>query len=227
MRTRTFVFSFVVHTLVIGAAMVVRLFAAAELPPPPQNTMFAMVASELPEVQPPPVRTARTSSTPAVNNDAARLGEPDSIAPEIFVPFDIAPTGADTIIGAVGDPAGDVGVPPPPPAPRAVVPLPPVVRVGGVVRAPQKVHHIAPSYPPIAQAAKISGVWAAVFSRAVGSAPFAISIPTIASPPTAAAAKCSAVAPLLVVRAVASAPASSSTRTTSAWPARAATWSGV
>ena len=158
MRTRTFVFSFVVHTLVIGAAMVVRLFAAAELPPPPQNTMFAMVASELPEVQPPPVRTPRTSSTPAVNNDAAPLGEPDSIAREIFVPFDIAPAGTDTIIGAVGDPAGDVGVPPPPPAPRAVVPLPPVVRVGGVVRAPQKVHHIAPSYPPIAQAAKISGV---------------------------------------------------------------------
>jgi protein TonB len=157
MRTRTFVFSFVVHTLVIGAAMVVRLFAATELPPPPQNTMFAMVASELPEVQPPPVRTTRASSTPAVNNDAAPLGEPDSIAPEIFVPFDIAPTGTDRIIGAVGDPAGDVGVPPPPPAPRAVVPLPPV-RVGGVVRAPQKVHHVAPSYPPIAQAAKISGV---------------------------------------------------------------------
>jgi protein TonB len=157
MRTRTFVFSFVVHTLVIGAAMVVRLFAATELPPPPQNTMFAMVASELPEVQASPVRTTRTSSTPAVNNDAVPLREPDSIAPEIFVPFDIAPTGTDRIIGAVGDPAGDVGVPPPPPAPRAVVPLPPV-RVGGVVRAPQKVHHVAPSYPPIAQAAKISGV---------------------------------------------------------------------
>ena len=157
MRTRTFVFSFVVHTLVIGAAMVVRLFAATELPPPPQNTMFAMVASELPEVQPPPVRTTRTSATPAVNNDAAPLGEPDSIAPEIFVPFDTAPTGTDTIIGAPGDPVGDVGVAPPPPALRPAVPLPPV-RVGSVLRAPQKVHHVAPSYPPIAQAAKISGV---------------------------------------------------------------------
>jgi periplasmic protein TonB len=42
-------------------------------------------------------------------------------------------------------------------APRAPAPPPPM-RVGGVVRAPQKVHHVAPSYPAIAQQAKISGV---------------------------------------------------------------------
>lgn len=158
MRTRTFVFSFVVHAVVIGAAMVVRLFATTDLPAPPQNTMFAMVSAEVPEVQPPPpIRTARTTPAPAVNPDAAPLTEPDSIAPEPLVPFDAAPVGADAIIGTPGDPAGEPFVIAPPPPPRPPAPLPPV-RVGSVIRRPQKMHHVAPSYPPIAQAAKISGV---------------------------------------------------------------------
>jgi protein TonB len=159
MRTRTFVFSFVVHAAVIGAAMVGRLVAATDLPVPPHNTMFAMVSADVPEVQPPPpAQTARPASAPVVNPDAAPLREPDSIAPEPLVPFDTAPIGADAIIGTPGDPAGEPFViAPPPPAARPPAPLPPM-RVGGVVRAPQKVHHVAPSYPPIAQAARISGI---------------------------------------------------------------------
>lgn len=157
MRTRTFVLSFVVHVVVVGAAMVGRLFAATDLPVPPHTTMFAMVSADVPQVQPPPpTRTARAAPAPA-NPDAAPLTEPDSIAPEPLVPFDAAPIGADAIIGAPGDPAGEAFVfAPPPPAPRPPAPLPPM-RVGGVVRPPQKVHHVAPSYPPIAQAARISG----------------------------------------------------------------------
>ena len=159
MRTRTFVFSFVVHSVVIGAAMAARLLAATDLPVPPHNTMFAMVSPDVPEVQPPPpIRTARTEPAPAVNPDAAPLREPDSIAPEPLVPFDAAPVGSGAIIGIPGDPAGEgFVIAPPPPAPRAPAPLPPV-RVGGVVRPPQKVHHVTPAYPPIAQAAKISGI---------------------------------------------------------------------
>jgi periplasmic protein TonB len=159
MRTRTFVFSFFVHTLVIGAAMVVRLFATTELPAPPQSTMFAMVSADVPEVQPPPpAPTTRTAQTPAVNLNAVPLEEPHSIAPEPPVVFDAVPTGPGLVIAGVGDPVGDgLGTAPPPPAPRVAAPSPPL-RVGGVVRPPQKVHHVAPSYPPIAQAAHISGV---------------------------------------------------------------------
>jgi protein TonB len=158
MRTRTFVFSFVVHAVVIGAAMVGRLFAASDLPVPPHNTMFAMVSAEIPDVQPPPpIRTARTAAVPAVNPDAAPLTEPTSIAPEPLVPFDAAPVGTDAILGIPGDPAGEgFVIAPPLPAPRPPAPVPPV-RVGSVIRPPQKVHHVTPSYPPIAQAAKISG----------------------------------------------------------------------
>ena len=45
MRTRTFVLSFLVHSCVIIAAMVVRLFAATELPDPPRSTSFMMAAA--------------------------------------------------------------------------------------------------------------------------------------------------------------------------------------
>lgn len=158
MRTRTFVFSFVVHTLVIGAAMVVRLLAATELPAPPQSTMFAMVGAEVPEVQPPLVPATRVAQTPVVNPNAVPLTEPESIAPEPLVVFDAVPTGPGVVSGPIGDPTGDgLGIAPPPPTPRVVTPPPPI-RVGSVLRAPQKVHHVAPSYPPIAQQAKISGV---------------------------------------------------------------------
>ena len=158
MRTRTFVFSFVVHTLVIGAAMVVRLFATTDLPAPPQSTMFAMVSADVPEVPPPPPQPTRETPSAVVNPDAAPLVEPASIAPESLVPFDTAPAGPGLAIGSLGDPVGGVSdIAPPPPTPRPAVPPPPV-RPGGVVRPPQKVHHVAPLYPPIAQQAKISGV---------------------------------------------------------------------
>lgn len=160
MRTRTFVVSFIVHAVVVGAAMAGRLFAATDLPVPPHNTMFAMVSADVPEVQPPPPPRRVTPATPsaAINPDAAPLREPDSIAPEPLVPFDAAPIGADAIIGIPGGAAGEPFlIAPPPASPRPPAPLPPV-RVGSIIRPPQKVHHVAPSYPPIAQAARISGV---------------------------------------------------------------------
>jgi protein TonB len=48
----------------------------------------------------------------------------------------------------------DVDVPPPapaPPAPRKIV------RVGGSIKEPQKIRHVAPVYPAIAQAAGVQG----------------------------------------------------------------------
>jgi TonB family protein len=57
--------------------------------------------------------------------------------------------------------------PPPPPSPLAPPPPPPppppaglegAVRVGGNLKIPQKVKHVAPVYPPIAQSAGVQGV---------------------------------------------------------------------
>jgi periplasmic protein TonB len=159
MRTRTFVFSFLVHSAVLGVAMVVRLVATTELPDPPIATRFMMAAPlDVPEVPPPP-RRAVQSAAPAVSQNTIPLKAPDSIAPE--PPRDLpeaVASGSNVIIGAPGDAVGDVIGPAPPP--RRIAPAAPSapVRPGGNIRPPQKVHHVAPTYPPIAQAARVSGV---------------------------------------------------------------------
>jgi protein TonB len=158
MRTRTFVFSFLVHSAVIGVAMVVRIFATTELPDPPIATRFMIAAPvDVPDV-PPPQRAAQ-STAPAVNQNAIPLTAPDSIAPESPRDLpDTVPIGSNAIIGVPGDAVGDVIGDAPPPR-RAVPPAPPEpVRPGGNIRPPQKVHHVAPVYPAIAQAARVSGV---------------------------------------------------------------------
>jgi periplasmic protein TonB len=158
MRTRTFVFSFLVHSLVLGVAMAVRLVATTELPDPPIATRFMIAAPvEVPEVPPPPPRAVQ-STAPAVSQNAIPLKAPESIAPE--PPGDLpeaVANGPNVIIGAPGDAVGDVIGPAPPP--RRIAPAVPSapLRPGGNVRPPQKVHHVAPTYPPIAQAARVSG----------------------------------------------------------------------
>lgn len=158
MRTRTFVVSFLVHAAVIGVLMVVRTFATTELPDPPIPTTFTMPAAvEVPEVPPAPQRPVQ-STAPAVNQNAAPLKAPETIAPEVprELPNAIA-IGPNLIVGQVGEVLDSIG---PPPPPRVVTPSPPPapVRPGGNVRAPQKVHHVAPAYPAIAQSARVSGV---------------------------------------------------------------------
>ena len=160
MRTRTFVLSLLVHVSVIGVAMVVRIFAVTELPDPPRGTTFMMATPDVPEVQPPPQQPAvRTTATRPVNLNAAPVVEPKSLEPESLDIDDRAPVGLSAIPSAGGDVPGavfDLG--PPPPAPRApALPAAPV-RPGGIVRAPQKLHHVAPEYPAIARAARVSGI---------------------------------------------------------------------
>ena len=158
MRTRTFVLSFLVHAVMIGAAMVVRIVATTELPEPPSNTAFMMATPQVPEVQPPPVRSTRTAAVPAVNPNAVPLEEPDSLAPEPAGLPDTAPVGPDAIIGFSGSEVGDLVGPPPPSTPLRTTAPPPPIRVGTGIRSPQKVHHVAPRYPDIAVKARISGV---------------------------------------------------------------------
>ena len=159
MRTRTFVLSFLVHAVMIGIAMVVRIVATTELPDPPMSTKFMVAATaQPPEVPPPPPRSAQSPAPTAVQS-AVPLVAPEVIAPEVprEVP-DTAPSGPGLIGGPGGDALVGVDIGPPPP-PRVAAPLPPQppVRPGGVIKAPQKVHNVAPVYPQIAQAARVSG----------------------------------------------------------------------
>jgi protein TonB len=92
-----------------------------------------------------------------VNPAAAPVQAPSQIKPETGLN-----TGMEGVAGGVegGVPGGVVGgvvgglpdAPPPPPPPQAPV------RVGGNIKAPQKVKDVKPVYPSIAQSARVQGV---------------------------------------------------------------------
>jgi protein TonB len=64
--------------------------------------------------------------------------------------------------GVSGGVVGGLAVAPPPPPPPPPPPVPAdlqnAVRVGGNIGLPQKVTHVGPVYPPIAQSARVQGV---------------------------------------------------------------------
>jgi len=93
-----------------------------------------------------------------VNPNTVPLVAPYDIAPE--KPREIVEISepANTIDGIIGVPGG-TGIhvfepPPPPPPPVPVAPM----RVGGVIRAPQKIVNVAPIYPTLAQSVRKQGI---------------------------------------------------------------------
>ena len=56
--------------------------------------------------------------------------------------------------GVVGGITGGIPEAPPPPPPPPTQP----VRVGGNIKPPQKLKHVNPVYPPIAQSARVQGI---------------------------------------------------------------------
>ena len=156
MRTRTYVLSLIAHVIVVGWLMVSHLMATTDLPDPPRLTALIIVRPALPTL-PPPARTARPQLTPTVNADAAPIVAPDGVHPELRDLPNELPISADAIAGFG---SADLGVlagaePAPPPARRAEPVAP--VRPGGVIRRPEKIHDVAPAYPDIARAARITG----------------------------------------------------------------------
>jgi protein TonB len=91
-----------------------------------------------------------------VNPTAAPVETPSEIKPEtgIEAGFEKNIGGVEGGIpgGVVGGIAGGIPEPPPPPPPSAPV------RVGGNIKTPNKVKHVNPVYPPIAQSARVQGV---------------------------------------------------------------------
>ena len=153
MRKYTLVFSVIAHVGVIAAVYIAPAFATDELPEPPRTSAFIVVHPIMPE--PPPVMVR---NTPAPSPDAAPIEEPDGVKPEPPVAIESAPpVDPGALVGgpSFGDlgPVNDVvAAPPLPQGPKE--PLP----VGGVIQPPKKVVDVAPIYPPIALAARKSGL---------------------------------------------------------------------
>jgi protein TonB len=147
----------------VALVVIIPLMAADVLPAPDTGKLEFMTVVTPPEPPPPPVTVARVPDKPApdFNPNAAPIEPPDRISDEIPLPP------ANYVIG-VGDAIGSsVGVPdsvgfgiPVPARPEPPPPQPPTrpVRPGGAIREPVKVRNVAPVYPAIAQAARISGI---------------------------------------------------------------------
>jgi protein TonB len=149
--------SFVAHTAVIGAIVVVPLVATGALPMPATRPMIVELMTP-PVPQPPPAPRRATPAPPSpANRNAAPSVAPDTIAPDRN--FD---AGFENIthreIGIVGGSEVDGGVVVPPPAAAPPPAREERVRIGGVVRAPERLSHVAPIYPPVALAARVRGL---------------------------------------------------------------------
>jgi protein TonB len=155
MRKYTLVFSVIVHLCVIAAVYIAPALATDELPEPPRTSAFIIVEAVMPVVPTVPLRRAAADPSPS----QIPIDPPDGLQPAR--PVDPSPPGVDDVPPTtglpVGDPIGpiDPGPPPPPPLPpRPKDPVP----VGGVIQPPKKVVDVAPIYPPIALAARKSGL---------------------------------------------------------------------
>jgi protein TonB len=142
------------HSAIIVAVVAAPLLATPFLPKPSLRIGGVMIP--VAPVPSPPPRPRPAELKPITNPDAAPVVVPDGIAPEKPSDFDTTFQDTDTpgIVGGT-DNIDSVLTAPPPVAPP--VPQPPV-RVGGAVREPQKIRHVSPLYPAIAQAARVQGV---------------------------------------------------------------------
>jgi protein TonB len=136
MRKYTLLVSIVVHAACVCAALIIPIMATHAAPRPLERIRVVLAEPALPAA--PRVRPLQRPRPPV--SDAAPIDEQAGL-------HDGVPGVIDPVVSLPAD------EPPPPPAVK-LVPL----RVGGVVRPPEKVHHVNPAYPPIALAARVKGI---------------------------------------------------------------------
>jgi periplasmic protein TonB len=149
---------------IAGHAVVVTVLVLS----PWSSTMeLPAIASPLP---PHYIETVAPSPPPPPSNPVAVTDNRRApiVAPSDILPERPAPSIGDAVEGAIppgpgvtsGPPLlGPLGIseavaPPPPPTP----PTPKLVRVGGAIREPRKVFHVAPIYPEFARQARAQGM---------------------------------------------------------------------
>ena len=166
----TFSVSLALHALLVVAIVILPLLWYDTVPITNERTLRAFFVA-LPDVAPPPPPpppppAAAAASRPAHISEPVRPVEPAAIVAPIELPDRIVEEKVDFgfeggVPGGVegGVPGGVVG--------GVVGGLPlevtappedaPIVRVGGLIAAPKRIHHVTPSYPEVARAARLSG----------------------------------------------------------------------
>lgn len=151
----TVLLSFIAHAFALAMLLVIPLMATGALPVPRSG---AMVMAVLPPPLPVPPPAPRASAPkPVANPDAAPVSAPEGIKeePDIDSGFEKETEPIGDFIGG-SEKVIDVAIVEPPPAPKAAAPPP--VRIGGLIKQPQKIHDVPAVYPPIAIAAHIEGI---------------------------------------------------------------------
>jgi protein TonB len=165
-RSVTFPVSVGLHVLALAALAAAPLLVLSEPLPEPHAAVRAFLAPPLVPVAPPPPPPALPKAPPTVarvtpaRESTARLTVPVDVPVEIR-PDELSdlgePGGVEGGVeggvpgGVVGGIVGGLDEAPPPPAAAPV-------RVGGDIREPRKLRHVAPIYPQGARDAHVGGV---------------------------------------------------------------------
>jgi periplasmic protein TonB len=158
-------FSIAAHAIAIVVVLVAQIFAVGPLPNPQQPMVFQPL--RVMPIEIPLKRTPRRApeGTPAVaSRGPAPAEEPkeisaDSLRTETAGPFR-GPSGVPGVDGgvdsltSVGNPITHVPLTPRPSPAREQSP----VRLHAGMERPQKILHVSPAYPPVAQQARVQGV---------------------------------------------------------------------
>ncbi len=156
MRLYTIIVSVGAHVAALIVLVAVPLVAMDAIPIAHRFREFVKAAAvEPPDIPPPP--RSRPPVTGDVVTDAAPTKAPERIEPEVAA---VTPPGVDLYDGPGGMPDGVSSgpllkiLPPVAPPTTRREPLP----LGGDIRPPTKIKHVAPIYPPIAQLNRVQGI---------------------------------------------------------------------
>lgn len=166
----TVVVSLALHVVVLAAVVVVPLFGRVTLPHPSDRSIASFVhVAAAPAVPPPPAmtsptpaptaRSTATPTTPARAIAAIPLEAPNQL-PGDEVPTFVPGAAPGSGVSGAALTGVDGGLPGAPPLVAPPPPVPPVrapIRVGGDIRPPRKLRHVAPGYPAIAAHAAVTG----------------------------------------------------------------------
>lgn len=143
------------HSAIVAAIVALPILAPALMPEIDANdTVFMPITPVIPP--PPPLPAKPVPHDPVEKVNVAPTSAPEGFTPENKEPvIEAGFEGTGTVIGDAFAKNFDShvgGAPPPPPVPQ------PPVRVGGVIRTPQKARHVDPVYPQMAILSRTEGV---------------------------------------------------------------------